>query len=69
MGGRPLRTGLRNRQNFPRGALRVLFKAMQQLGTAIMLDDALLEDVPVAARDKFGFRLRLWRNFPGKNEV
>ena len=69
MGGRPLGTGLRTRENFPRGALRILSEAMQQLGTAIMLDDAFLGDVPVAARDKFGSLLRSWRHVPGKEEI
>ena len=69
MGGRPLGTGLRTRENYSRGALRVLSEAMQQLGTAIMLDDALLGDVAVVARETFGSLLRSWRDVPGKEEI
>jgi len=68
-GGRPVGTGLRTRENFARGALRVLSEALQQLGTATMLDDPILGEVPAAARNRFVALLQELRDVAGKEEI
>jgi len=53
MGGRPEGTGIRRRENFPRGALRVLADALRLRGVAAALDHPLLSEVAVEARIAF----------------
>jgi len=69
MGGRPEGTGIRTRENFPRGALRVLAESLRLRGVAAVLDHPLLDEVPVEARGAFSSLLDGWRRVPGREEI
>ena len=69
MGGRPEGTGLRTRENFPRGARRVLAEALQLRGSAAALDNPLLGDVSDQGQRDFAALIEKWRNEPGKEEI
>jgi len=71
MGGRREGTGLRTRENFPRGALRVLASAMHLHGVSSLLEDVdcLLGVVTPTTRTAFIELVDSWRQASGKEEI
>jgi len=68
-GGRPEGTGIRTRENFPRGALRILAGALEMLGVEAALEHALMEDVDAQHQRNYIAFLDEWKQLPGKEEI